>query len=294
MAGLVTQRKRYQELREECEDRYAAIKDCIEPSFVHPFWEQKLEPYAEFGLPLRWDFLRVPGIRGRMYSNPEELDELRVPLRDMLRDRDLSFMEADHIGQAHKTSIFGQQTTYDVLQKAYQLMRLFTETGAEFVDLLRVVEWGGGYGCMAKMLWRGMREEGTYICIDLPVVCVMQWLYLATIFGKDAVNLLGVDDDDVVRGKLNLVPVGNVEKIPPVPADLFIAMRSLSECTAEAVDYVLERNGFKCDYFLLGTARNRHQPMEGRMNLLLGSWKARTKKTTEFTAHGIWTGRRPK
>lgn len=294
MAGLVTQRKRYQELQKECRERYAAIKDRLEIAFVHLFWDQKLEPYAAFGLPLQWDFLRVPGIRGRMYSNPDDVEELRAPLHDMLRDRDLSFMEADHIGQAHETSIFGQQTTYDVLQKTYQLMRLFTETDVNFDDLARVVEWGGGYGCMAKMLWRGMGEEGTYIGIDLPVVCVMQWLYLATIFGKDAVNLLGVDSEEVVPGKLNLVSNGDIAKIPDVSSDLFIAFRSLSECTAQAVDCVLERGGFNCGYFLIGTAGNARQPLENRMFDLLEAWEAQTIKTTEFSSPGIWTGRRPR
>ncbi len=46
-----------------------------------------------------------------------------------------------------------------------------------------VVEWGGGYGNLAKLLRRVHGGRPTYVIIDTPLFAALQWLYLSATSG---------------------------------------------------------------------------------------------------------------
>lgn len=88
----------------------------------------------------------------------------------------------------------------------------------------KVVEWGGGYGGMARLglqLW----PECEWSIIDLPGPLQAQQLHLRY---DDRVRLWSVDDADSVAED----------------ADLFVSTFALSECPPAALHFVLERNWF--------------------------------------------------
>ena len=112
-----------------------------------------------------------------------------------------------------------------------------------------VVEWGGGYGNMAKLLYR-MNPAVTYVIIDLPIFSCLQWLYLSTILGPERVCLVS-GGMRLVPGAINLLPTTQLDGCQ-LSCDLFIATWSLSECTEQAQAYVLDRDFFGAKGLLLG------------------------------------------
>ena len=112
-----------------------------------------------------------------------------------------------------------------------------------------VIEWGGGYGNMAK-LFRRFNNKHTYTIIDTPLFSCLQWLYLSTIFGEDSVKILRNSEESIYKGKINLLPVCFSESID-LYADLFIATWSLSESSKYAQDYVKSEKFFNAEHLLI-------------------------------------------
>ncbi|MBW3668491.1 MAG: hypothetical protein KY443_04685 [Actinobacteria bacterium] len=81
--------------------------------------------------------------------------------------------------------------------------------------------------------------------------CVVQWLYLTSTLGEDAVVLHAVPGRPVDDGRVNTVPVGLVRDLEG-EGDLFVSMWALNESTEAAQRHVAERRWFGSPGLLLG------------------------------------------
>lgn len=150
------------------------------------------------------------------------------------------------------------------------------KTGFDFSQLDTVIEFGGGYGGMCRLL-RRLAPGTTHVIIDLPIFLFFQQFFLKNIFGEDSVNMILDDGDDVVESKINLVPVpfsktlGNLHKRGP---DLFIATWSLSEANQHSVDYVTNMGYFDASHLLMAYRHyqtiNPRQPCSDALTLTPG------------------------
>ncbi|MFI5360469.1 MAG: hypothetical protein ACHQ49_00755 [Elusimicrobiota bacterium] len=113
-----------------------------------------------------------------------------------------------------------------------------------------IVEWGGGYGGMAKLL-RRLRPGVTYVLIDIPLIGCIQWLYLASIFGAEAVHQIRSGSDVIRPGRINLLPLPFLELHGGLRADLFVSTFALDESSAFARDFVVSRRWFSARHLLL-------------------------------------------
>lgn len=140
----------------------------------------------------------------------------------------------------------------------YHLARFFSGVHCEPQALRTVLEWGGGYGNFAKIFLRLRITPVTYVIIDLPLMSCIQWLYLGTALGTERVKLLMSPSEQVAEGKINLVPVGLWPQVwePAARVDLFVSTWALSECTAEAQDYVAGQAWFNAKHLLLACGPN--------------------------------------
>lgn len=75
-----------------------------------------------------------------------------------------------------------------------------------------IVEWGGGYGSLARLIRRLSPGDATYALVDAPILCAIAWRYLSDVLGEDAVA--GVDEGGLRPGRVNLVPA---ERASPPP-----------------------------------------------------------------------------
>jgi hypothetical protein len=107
-----------------------------------------------------------------------------------------------------------------------------------------IVEWGGGYGNMARIL-RRMNASLTYIIVDLPELLSLQYVYLASLEGEENINIITSKESSIITGKVNLVSseflmAGNYQ----IVCDAFISTWALTECPKYIQQYVSNNNFF--------------------------------------------------
>jgi hypothetical protein len=141
-------------------------------------------------------------------------------------------------------------TSHNSIHHLYHLLRFTETTHCDLKSLDSIIEWGGGYGNMMKILYRLRDGAGTYVIVDLPLFSCLQWLYLSTILGTGQVHLLRNSQDAITNGKVNLIPLSFLEDFK-IKGDLFISSWALSESTRYSQDYVMRHNWFDARHILL-------------------------------------------
>lgn len=91
-----------------------------------------------------------------------------------------------------------------------------------------IVEWGGGYGNLARLTYH-LGRFAQHVIVDVPPMLAVQHSYLGACGVRAAPWLPGEPRPDA---PVLLRPTAAVEE---VTGDVFVALRSLSECSEEAV-----------------------------------------------------------
>ena len=133
-------------------------------------------------------------------------------------------------------------------------------------DILRnkvIVEWGGGYGCLARMA-RKINPTCTYVIMDLPELSALQFVYLTSIFGAGAVNFVE-SKAEFEEGKINLVSSDYFMSLDKwFTADAFISNWALTESGRDYQEFILKNKCFSAKDILIGCVDDDN-------NCLLGS-----------------------
>jgi hypothetical protein len=163
----------------------------------------------------------------------------------------------------------GIQTSSNTVHQLYHLLRYEQETGRRLQDAGTIVEWGGGFGSLMRLIFRMHGGRPTCVIIDTPIFSAVQWLYLSAVLGEKHVVLHDSAPVLLIEGRINLVPIGLVSGMA-VAADLFISNWALNESTQEAQDDVVSRRWFGAESLLL--AMHGHHPLTE----IARAWGART------------------
>jgi len=116
-------------------------------------------------------------------------------------------------------------------------------------EITKIIEWGGGYGGLCRVV-RKINPEVSYVIVDLPCSIALQYLYLNTVLPKGAVEIF--DGVNIAAGKVTLVPSTRVNEIPKTySADIFISSWALSESSTEAQKVVSDLKFFGAQKGLL-------------------------------------------
>lgn len=149
-------------------------------------------------------------------------------------------------------------TSHNSIHHLYHLTYFQSQTKETWNNLATVVEWGGGYGNLAKIFYR-INPNATYILIDLPIFSSLQWLYLTSVCNDVPVHLITDAKDSIKKKSINIVPSHLAfEILYPKQIDLFIATWSLSECPRAIQENVYRHNFFNAKHLLLGYQRNNN------------------------------------
>jgi hypothetical protein len=247
-----TELARFERLRDAFADRLAAVRPFGEPAFVRGDWGERAETLSEALLarPPR-DFLHRDEIRHQMFVGERYLEhELPYVLE---RVPDPRVLRESAVGAPPVTAIDGDATltSSNAVHHAHHLLRYQELTGRRLDAAACIVEWGAGYGSLARVLLRLHRGEPTVVLIDLPVFSAIQWLYLASVLGDERVVLHDRSAGPVVPGRVNVVPVGLAARLD-VRADLFVSTWALNESARPAQQFVLDRDWFGAHGLLIG------------------------------------------
>ncbi|MBN2302261.1 MAG: hypothetical protein JXN60_07085, partial [Lentisphaerae bacterium] len=147
-------------------------------------------------------------------------------------------------------------TSHNTIHHLHHLARYAHDQQFSFDEADTVVEWGGGYGNLAKLYRRLAPKGGTYIIFDVPLLSCVQWLYLSTTLGENAAHLITKPNEEIVLGKINLVPTVFRDSFKEIRADLFISTWALSESGRDSQDYVVGLNWYGAKRLLLAYSLN--------------------------------------
>jgi len=254
------QKQKFNLLREKFVQHYECLKKYDTSKYITEDFERVLKKLEKpfFSLP-KFSFLTNLSVRYAMVftkggrSLKEELSflESKYPEQE-LKD----FLLEDYVGGP---LIMNSKylTSHNSIHHLHHLAYFKEKTGCNFKQINTVVEWGGGYGNLAKIYKRFVDKKTTYIIFDVPLFSCVQWLYLSTVFDEKNINLLQHPTDTIQDGKINLIPVIFRDSHRDIKADLFISTWALSESGRDAQDHVVEDcNWYNSKHLLLAYSNN--------------------------------------
>jgi len=237
---------------------YATLKSHDISQFITPTWEKYNARVEEAFLPTPpFCFLNDPTIMETMFATRggrclrEELKYLEWTIPKVRLE---VLLEEDYAGDPVLLNTT-YLTSHNSIHHLYHLIRFSKKTNCDLNEIDSVIEWGGGYGNMAKIFQRLKTKPSTYVIIDTPLFSCIQWLYLATAIGPGNVNLFQKPEDEIARQKINLLPVCFVDSVD-ISSDLFISTWGLSESSSFSQDYVVRRNWFDAKHILLAYSKS--------------------------------------
>jgi hypothetical protein len=148
-------------------------------------------------------------------------------------------------------SNFRYLTSPNSIHQAFHLASYKNITGKDLFDTKHIIEWGGGYGCLARMIKRVL-PDCTYIIIDLPELSALQYVYLSSIYGNDQVNFI-TNECKIEPGKINLISSDfYMSTNMHIETDTFISNWALTESGKDYQEFVLKNNFFNANNILIG------------------------------------------
>jgi len=246
------QKPKFDSLSDKAIQHYRAMLKGDIPKFCLPAWLSHSREAEEFLIPRpKFSFVRERLIRNTMFIEAgggwlhRELEFLKSRysprrLRELLIE--------DYVGMPTIQSA-RYLTSHNSVHHLYHIAFYEHKCGISVKRLNSVIEWGGGYGNMAKII-RRMNPSLTYTIVDIPIFSCIQWLYLSTVFHHTDLNIITDTAMQVADGKINILPLSLVEQHRPA-CELFVSTWALSESSRVAQDYVSDNDFFGAGRLLL-------------------------------------------
>lgn len=252
------QKERFDSLAPKLLKKYDQIRGLNIDRFTTSLWKKFNNQIERALLPVpSFSFLNDPTIMVSMFATAggEWMRRELIFLEKMVNKNKLSkVLEEDYVGNPLLlNSLF--LTSHTAIHHLYHLIKFLKATKSDVEKMGTILEWGGGYGSLIRLIKKFKSKQSTYIIIDTPLFSCLQWLYLSTIFGEKEINLILNKNVKIIKNKINLVPVSFLDDIE-IKADLFISTWALSESSKYSQDFVLKKNWFDAKHILLAYQDN--------------------------------------
>jgi hypothetical protein len=241
----------FDDLAQRFAEHFERVRTCVDPRYVRPDWVARNVELERDLLPVPpADFLCHPAIRYQMFVDDRVIEEELPFIRKQLAGDDL--LAEDAVGEPPTTQLPESRitTSSNTVHQLFHLLRYEQATGRRLADVETVVEWGGGFGSLMRLLVRRHGGKPTGVIFDTPIFSAVQWLYLSAVLGEDNVVLHSNAPVEPIAGRINLVPIG-LAMATTVTADLFISNWALNESTSAAQRDVIARDWFGARSLLL-------------------------------------------
>lgn len=228
------------------------VDDLSRSAYPWPDWGARLA--REFSETVPPDFIQHPTIKETMVfhgrlCNSGRLASVRREFNEALSRQ---LLAEDPVGGPSICNAT-LNTSSNRLYHAFHLAQYRETTGKPFFEQGVVCEWGGGYGDMARLLWRlGQAAEGrTIILIDLPAVGALQWVYLTAVLGASAVTIVEKPEQEIATGCVNIMNSCVAFAKPGLKAACLVSTWALSESPHRLQAEVVRRQFFGASNILL-------------------------------------------
>jgi hypothetical protein len=167
----------------------------------------------------------------------------------------------------------------NLIHHAFHVSRFEEVTGARVAELDAIVEFGGGYGSMCRLM-SNLGFRGAYTILDLPMFSALQTFYLGSL-GLSVNGASGLRDGPAIRTESDLA-LGE-PRLRSARNGLFVATWSLSE-TPEDVREQVYPIVAAASSVLIGL----QDTFEGIDNVaFFGRWRERLAGVMDFEEHFI-------
>lgn len=227
----------------------------IAPELIHESWSQNITALESYFVgKMSEDFIANEVINGTMVFTNRKAHQLE--LKYVLDAFGKQMVEEVISKGLNSTFLYGKSrrsTLINSVHHLHHLMRFEQLTGRRVSSIDSVVEFGGGYGNMARIV-QNLGGCTTYSIVDLLLFSCIQYVFLSTVAGSDRVAL----DDDHTRqdAKILLHPLFSTDTSTKLHGNLFLSTWALSESTRAAYDWVTASDWFGANNLLL--AYNEH------------------------------------
>lgn len=176
---------------------------------------------------LQWDVIRRTMFVGNARYIKDELTALRASAAWSKRWKPA--LREDAIGLPER-SLYYLRSSGNLIHHAYSLYRFEQESGRTMDQFKRIVEFGGGYGSLCRLIHR-LGFRGEYVIFDLPELSALQQYFLQSV---------GLPLDDGFIRKSGVRCISDLKTLHQIIASspdwFFIALWSISE-TPETLRY---------------------------------------------------------
>lgn len=238
--AIIRFNKALQEAREYYA-RHSQIK--IAPELIHESWSQNIaELESYFVSQMNEDFISNRVINGTMVFTNREAHKLEMKNISAAFDK----KKAEEIISRGLNTAFlsGKSRRSTLINSAHHLhhlMRFEQRTGRKIGDIGSAVEFGGGYGNMARIV-QNIGSCKTYSIVDLLLFSCIQYVFLSTVAGDDQVAF--ADGNTRGNAKFLLHPLFHADSPANLRGELFLSTWALSESTRATYEWVIA-----CDWF---------------------------------------------
>lgn len=226
-------------------------------------WQQNTAAIEAFFLDtFSFNFLRHPVLRQTMFFElPKTEKEIQKKLlKAHFSEAELSVLLTEtNLGNPLLNDL-EYTSSGNTIHHLYHIAKFETETKIKIKDLPIIFELGGGYGNFARLI-RMIRNDQTYVILDIPIFSAIQFVYLATIFGREQVVFFD-SAQGIQPGKINLVAFHE----PTIQAlahaargGLFVSTWALSESNAATQSAIAGLDFCGAEYLLLAYQKASQQ-----------------------------------
>jgi len=231
---------------------YRSLRDRPEHAeFVHPHWAHNIRDIERYFLrDFGMDFLANPVINGTMVFTDRAAHELEWQAVRAWRSPDLLARAiAGGLSAPLMAGRLRTMTAINSVHHIHHLVRFENFSGMRIEETRSVLEFGGGYGNLAR-IFHNLAAGVRYTIIDLPLFSCIQYVFLCATLGADRVRLAADGCAGSEEVPVILVPLPSIDRVGG-PFDLFVSTWALSESTPQAYAYIKGKHWFGADKILL-------------------------------------------
>lgn len=240
----------------------------IAQALIHDCWKENisaLESY--FTGKMDEDFLSNETISGTMVFT--DIKAHMIELEEISRHMDRTAVNRIISKGLNRAFISGKSrrgASINSVHHLYHLTQFERITGRKISSMRSVVEFGGGYGNMARIMQNTGALEA-YSIIDLLLFSCIQYAFLCTTADKDLVAFCNSPKGN--QSLFTLYPLSLMDCAKELRGELFLSTWALSESTRAAYNLVAQSDWFGASNLLLAY-NNKWKPWgDGELSSLL-------------------------
>ncbi|CAN5653922.1 hypothetical protein BH23GEM9_BH23GEM9_22790 [soil metagenome] len=232
-------------------------------------WVAELRTAFKGGVPL--NFLDQPVLRHTMvYQRRRGIQATRARLaivQSIFSEAEARLLlREDYLGLPTITSVH-HLTSANRSHHAAHLAAYTRTKGKRLWDSDSILEWGGGYGNMARII-RRLNPGVTYTIVDLPELLALQYVYLSSLEGDGAVRIIGTEDNPVIEPRrINLLtPEVALRGAAAMRSDVFLSTWALTESPVAYQRRVIELDFFNASAILMAAMKDKENELDASLN----------------------------